>query len=69
MYSKALKKQFDLTQGQLDNVNTIPYAFGVTSAFWGMLASHLGPRYAVLLGGYGIAATQTFMYFFATKVT
>ena len=68
MYSKALKKQFDLTQHQLDNVNTIPYAFGITSPFWGMLASYLGPRLSVVVGGYGITATQTFMYFFATKV-
>lgn len=58
MYSSALKEQFSLTQGQLDNINTIPYAFGVTSPFWGKVSQRMGPRRAILVGGYIVTIMQ-----------
>ena len=44
MPSRALKKQFGLSQSQLDNINTVPYAFGLLSPLFGKLSILLGPR-------------------------
>jgi len=67
MYSKALQKQFSLSHSQLDNINTIPYAFGVTSPCWGMLSKRMGARTSFLLGGTIIGSTQLLMYLVAVK--
>ena len=67
MYSRALKKQFGLSQSQLDNINTVPYAFGLLSPLFGKLSILLGPRLSILLGGLWCAAWQLVLFLLATK--
>ena len=67
MYSRALKKQFGLSQSQLDNVNTIPYAFGLLSPLFGKLSILLGPRLSILIGGLWCAAWQLVLFLLATR--
>eukprot|EP00658_Telonema_sp_P-2_P040730 TRINITY_DN29122_c0_g1_i2.p1 TRINITY_DN29122_c0_g1~~TRINITY_DN29122_c0_g1_i2.p1 ORF type:complete len:574 (-),score=109.27 TRINITY_DN29122_c0_g1_i2:256-1977(-) len=67
MYSQALKSQFNMSQGQLDNINTIPYAFGVTSPLWGLLSRKLGTRITLVAGGLAVGTAQLSIYLVATK--
>jgi hypothetical protein len=62
LYSSALKSQFDLSQAELDNINTLPYLFGLMSALWGYVGKALGPRLALTLGCCTIASMQIIMY-------
>ena len=68
IYSPALKQQFGLSQSELMNINTIPYAFGVFSFAWGYITKTCGPGFAMLFGGSMMALSQLFTYLLATKV-
>ena len=39
LYSAALKNALGLSQGALDNLNTLPYLFGVFSPIWGHMTT------------------------------
>ena len=67
IYSKALKAQFNMSQQQLDNINTIPYAFGILSPLCGMLMKRLGPRLTLLIAGSGMGCLQLLTFFVANK--
>ena len=56
LYSAALKIQFDLTQNELDNINTVPYLFGVLGPLWGWLGGLMGPRLALAVALEALAA-------------
>ena len=51
LYSQALKSSFDLSQSELDNINTIPYACGLLASLFGMVSKAFGARLAMLIGG------------------
>ena len=51
VYSAALKQQFNLTQRQLANINTIPYAFGFVGPAAGWVVHRCGPSIATMIGG------------------
>ena len=67
LYSKALKATFGLTQRELVNVNTLPYALGVLSPVWGMVQRRIGLKPQLLLGGLVASSSQIFTYLIATK--
>lgn len=67
IYSKALKAQFELSQQQLVNINTIPYCFGVLSPLCGMLANKMGPRLTMLVGGGLMGSIQLINYMVTSK--
>ena len=67
IYSPALKKHFALSQQQLMNINTIPYAFGVFSFFWGMVTKKMGPTFSMWVGGTLLTTSQVFMYSLGTS--
>ena len=64
MYSRALKKQFGLSQSQLDNVNTVPYAFGLLSP----LAAFGRSPLLALVGTSLVLGTLAFFYFTLTSM-
>ena len=62
LYSAALKEKLSLSQGQVENLNTIPAVFGLINPVWGLLTKRFGPRVAILLGGVIISSMQILMY-------
>ena len=68
MYSGALKAQFNLTQPQLDDVNTLCYFVGLISPLWGAVVDKFGARNAVLFGGTVSFSCQMIMYLVAIKL-
>ena len=68
MYSGALKAQFNLTQPQLDDVNTLCYLVGLISPLWGAVVDKFGARNAVLFGGCVSFSCQVCMYLVAVKI-
>ena len=68
MYSGALKAQFNLTQPQLDDVNTLCYLVGLISPLWGAVVDRFGARNAVLFGGAVSFSCQVIMYLVAIKL-
>ena len=66
LYSGALKKQFNFTQSELSNINTVPYTLGVIAPIWGALGRRLGLRPTLLIGGTLICSLQVLMYLFAS---
>ena len=67
VYSKALKAQFQLSQQQLANVNTIPYVFGFAGPAFGAVTYSCGPAFATVVGGIVQATGQITMYLVAIK--
>ena len=67
VYSQALKKQFGLSQQQLANINTIPYAFGFVGPAAGWVTYACGPGVATLIGGVVQTTGQVSMFLVATK--
>ena len=51
VYSQALKAQFNLSQQQLANINTIPYALGFLGPAAGWVTHACGPAVATAIGG------------------
>ena len=68
IYSPALKRQLHLSQAELVNINTVPYAFGVVSVLWGALTQRVGFRVAFLLGGSLLAGSQLLLYCLAMRI-
>lgn len=68
LYSKSLRKHYSLTLAQMDNINTLPYLFGVLNPMWGMVSQRIGPRLSVCIGGSIIASMQVLMYILSTAV-
>ena len=68
IYSPALKKQLSLSQQEVVNINTVPYAFGVGSFLWGAITQRLGLAFALLVGGLMLAGSQLILYGLATKM-
>ena len=50
MYSSALQAQFNLSIQSLENVNTLPYCFGLLSPLIGNFAIKYGNKAALVLG-------------------
>jgi hypothetical protein len=67
VYSAALKAQFDLTQRQLANINTIPYAFGFVGPAAGLVVHACGPSAATAIGGVVQATGQMLMFAVGTR--
>lgn len=67
VYSEALKQQFGLSQQQLANINTIPYAFGVAGPLAGWVTYSCGPGVATVLGGIIQSTGQITMFMIASK--
>jgi hypothetical protein len=67
VYSEALKQQFDLTQGQMANINTWPYAFGFLGPAAGYVTTAFGPAVGCLIGGIIQATGQMTMYSVAMR--
>lgn len=67
VYSVSLKAQCGLSQAALANINTIPYALGVASPFYGMIARRLGMRGGLAAGGLLIAGAFVTQYAMATR--
>ena len=59
---RALKKQLSLSQQEVVNINTVPYAFGVGSFLWGAITQRLGLAFALLVGGLMLAGSQLILY-------
>lgn len=51
VYSGALKKDFGMSQGQLDAINTLPYLLGLFSWLPGLLVKRLGFQFMLAFGG------------------
>ena len=66
LYSAALKSQFNLSQVDLDNLNTIPYLLGIFGPLWGWCAQQLGPKLGLAVGGGMVGAMQLLTYVLAT---
>lgn len=67
IYSAALGQQFNLTQPQLDDVNTIPYAFGIASPVFGIIRGRIGQPATLALGGATISSMQLLLYLIGSK--
>lgn len=67
VYSEALKQQFDLTQGQLANINTIPYVLGFAGPAAGWVVHTCGPSVATMIGGVVQTTGQVLMYLVGTR--
>jgi hypothetical protein len=67
IYSPALKQQLGLTQRELMNINTIPYAFGIFSSAWGLITKRFGPGVSMAWGGLMMAVSQCAMFGMASQ--
>lgn len=67
LYSAALQAQFDLSEGDLLNIATLPFAFGWTGPCWGRITQRTGPRLGLLLFGSIISLSYFLMYLVATR--
>jgi MFS family permease len=65
-YSKALKAQFGLSQGQLETISVACFSCGFVTWLPGMLGDHLGPRLSVMLGGFVMSCSFGSFWAFAT---
>ena len=68
IYSQALKVKFDLSQQQLANINTIPYALGFVGALAGAVVHSCGPSFATTVGGVIQTSGQLLMFSVAAGV-
>jgi len=66
VYSVSLKHQCALSQASIDNINTIPYGFGVISILINKLAQPLGVRLTLVLAAVLEAAGLIAQYVIAT---
>ena len=67
IYSAAMKKQFNMTQQQLANINTIPYACGFLGPAAGLVTLRFGPAVGTLCGGIVQATGQMSMFLVSSK--
>mmetsp|Transcript_86166 Transcript_86166/g.230789 ORF Transcript_86166/g.230789 Transcript_86166/m.230789 type:complete len:562 (+) Transcript_86166:33-1718(+) len=62
LYSEALRSKFDLTDGELLNISTLPSAMGFCGPFVGAAAQSLSPVAALMIGAAIMASCQGMMY-------
>ena len=66
MYSVPLKHQCGLSQHELSNVNTLPYAIGLVSPIFGAMGRFFGGRLSLFIGGVIVAASMSGQFALAT---
>ena len=68
IYSGALKKQFDFSQGELELINTAVFCAGILGVFPGWMSDRLGPSKAMLVGGATMGVAFTFFWLIARRI-
>ena len=66
VYSVSLKHQCGLSQHELSNVNTLPYAIGLVSPIFGAMGRFFGGRLSLFIGGVIVAALMSGQFALAT---